>query len=231
MWKLWCVWMTVLWIPGAVHAQTGPPVYNMEQLIHELNGRNAAKGIYRNIEGSPYFNPKFTLGKITYRKGKPLESVPLRYNVYEDVIEYYLNRHTMQLLAFPEVEQVYMGDTLLVFGQHQHKRDLVTGYYFLLEAGPISLLEKPRIFLLEPQAAKPMQAAKPSRFSPQEPLYCLELPDGHIEEFSSLKQLKQLLKAYEPELSSFIKEQKISPRNPEELKELIRYINSLPTPQ
>ena len=229
MWKLWCVWIGALWIPGMVLTQTAPPVLNMEQLIQDLNARHAVKGIYRDIEGSPYFNANFTLGKIVYREGDSLAPVPLRYNAYEDAIEYFLNGHTMQLLAYPEVERVHMGDSIFVFGQHPHRRELLTGYYILLEAGPISLLEKPRMRLMEPQAAKPMQEAKPSRFSPEDPLYCLEFSDGHIEEFSSLKQLKNLLKDFEPDLSGFIKKQKISPRNPKELQELIQYINTLPT--
>lgn len=228
MWKLLGVWILVVWNTGSSLAQTGPPASNMEQLIHNLNARNAVKGIYLDIEGSPYIQANFTLGKIKYREGDPLERVPLRYNVYEDVIEYYLNGHTMELLAFPEVEQVFMGDTLMVFGSHQHKQETLTGYYFVLEAGDISLLEKLRITLLEPLPAKPMQAGKPARFSSPESLLCLEMPDGQIHEFSSLKQLKQLLASFEPELSRFIKSEKISPKNVEELQQLIRYIHTLP---
>ena len=196
------------------------------QVIDVVNTRHAVKGVYKDIEGSPYLQADFVAGKIIYRKNPMLGPVPLRYNVYEDAIEYYLNDHVMELLAFPEVDRVVMGEDVLVFGSHQQKGKEHTGYYFLLEEGSYSLLKKSIIVLAEAVAAKPMQDAKPARFEPKKDKYFIAMPDGSIFPISSKKELIRLFG--KGKFSTFIKNEKIQVGKTKDLLKLIQFTNTQP---
>jgi len=199
---------------------------NVVHLIDMLNAEQAYDEDVVEIKGTPFHNNKFVMGSIIYTDGDTTE-VPVRYNIFEDRIEYYKDEQVMELMGYPAFQKVTVEDETFIVGSHEEGKTEERGYYQLLAEGKISLLAKLRVKLYDEVPPKPMQDAKPARFERKPDDYLVQLADGTIQPFKKVKQLISLLENHKSELTKYAKEHKISSGNPEELAQLINYYNSL----
>lgn len=181
---------------------------------------------YLDIAGDPYLNNDFIEGKIITNDNVVLKG-QLRYNIYADEMEFIVKENVYWIDNQDRIESIQYGDhTFMYYLKGEDKFDR-GDYYEVLEDGPTKLLLRRKVVLLDAVPAKPYQDPKPPRFEPSRDTYFLMRFQGKPEKVTSKKELLQLMVDKEPEINSFIKKNKISANNLEDLKKVVAYYNGL----
>ncbi|MFC2125383.1 hypothetical protein ACFLU5_11290 [Bacteroidota bacterium] len=186
-----------------------------------LDDRNEA------INGSPYLSEEFIKGEIVLIDNSVLSDVLLRYNIYNDELEFQDKGINYFIGTKHLLKKVKLGDNTFVVDIYDSSIGEKQGFFTLLADGEVKLLCKYEMELTDRIPAKPMRDPEPRKFVRQKDLYFVKVGLQRIHEFSSVKKLIGYFGDHQDELRSFTKKEKISPNNPDELADLINYYNSL----
>src|SRR5688572_2269843 len=96
------------------------------------------------IAGSPYVDDKYRDGMIYY--GDKNYSVPIRYNAYQDLIEYQQNGKALTLDANPSIKRVVVGDEVFIPLSPEGAKKL--SYFALIDSGKLTLYSKKKIVFM-----------------------------------------------------------------------------------
>lgn len=219
-------------VSSASYAQINFRNENLGDLLDILTARygyNKDQPI--DLEGTPYLKNEFQYGDIVYvnRMYASHLKVPVRYNIFEDEIEYYQEEEdrVMTLKRVPQVEKVILNDQVFVFRKYVVGKKPTEGYFQLIEDGKVSLLGKMRVKFHKAQPPKALQDPVPAKFTSEQTHYYVELSGGTLFKITSMKKLISVLRSHEEELKEFVKRERTSPGNPDELLNFIEYYNSL----
>lgn len=180
-----------------------------------------------NINGSPFLNDEFIEGSVFTTSKTQFVGVPLRYNIYNDQIEFLLGEGPIQALAAPEtVEMVQFGDFMFEYIPYTNAKKIKRGFFIVEEKGNATLYSKPQVVFENAKEPAAYQDAVPARF--------LKRPDEHYirvgKEAAVLiakkKDIEEAFPDHKNEVSDFIRKNKVKPNNPESLKELVQFYNS-----
>lgn len=191
-----------------------------------INQGSKVTNSYADIEGSPYFFEDFRKGSVITKNGKKYNG-EFRYDLYADQIEFKLDGD-VYWIANPELmEYIKIEDKLFVY----YDKDLTDSkqgfYYQVLVMGECKLLYRKGINLKEAEPAKPYVDPKPATFIDRKPLYYIQKGIAYPQKVSKKGDLLENLSDKKQEVSAFIKKNKISATNKDELIDLIEYYNSL----
>lgn len=184
-----------------------------------------------SITGSPYLNEEFYSGKI-FNEDENTGTFLIRYNIYNDVMEVKLDKNSIQeLIIDPEIK-VSIGTTR--FRVHNYKdnyNNLVPGYFQIIEEGDkIDLLQKHHVTF------SPAEPPKSGYHKPKKPEfeyskeYYLYFNDGRkLEKIKKLNE-KRLLGLLNDKAATkkLIRKNNLDLKTPEDLRKLIRELNSYP---
>jgi len=181
---------------------------------------------YSTIEGTPYMSEDFTPGEI-YTKDSILYKAPLRYNIYADEIEFKAD-DIIHWIAEPQnIVHVKIDESVFIYIQTGEKKNKKGSYYELLEGGKCQLLLKRNIAFLEAEAAKPYTDPKPNRLERMNDIYFLQFNNGLPQVITNMKSVKNTLSEKSSDISKYIKKDKISIKEKDDLIKLVRYYNNL----
>jgi hypothetical protein len=181
-----------------------------------------------DYEGSPYLMDEFINGSIFTVQKFQYDEVPLRYNIFEDELEFKTPTNEILALAMPEiVERAVMGETTLAYLSYEEANKTKKGFFVLLEEGNASLYAKPAVMY--------KKATPPAAYKDPEPAKFLKKPDEYYIGFGSgtailIKNKKSLVATFpdkQDKIEKYISKNKIKTNKPESLIELVRYYNSL----
>lgn len=181
-----------------------------------------------NIQGSPYLNSDFINGIIFTSSKFQYIDVPLRYNIFNDELEFKTAENEIQAIASPEIiERVEFGNYKLVYTSYSHldKRD--QGFLQLLINGNASLYVKSEVIFQEPTEAAAYKEPGPAKYINKSDSYYIKVGNEIPQKVRGKKEIIELFQKHENEIAHFIKENKIKLRNSESLKELVKYYNTL----
>jgi hypothetical protein len=227
---------TFIFALGIVYQSSGQfgVSYQTKQLIELYNTNKLITGNTRSTlteadyEGSPYLMDEFIKGTIYTNQKFMYEEVPLRYNIYNDELEFKTPNNDILALGMPEiVERAVFGDTTLAYLSYGEADKLKKGFFVLLEEGKASLYAKPAVMFKKP--------TPPAAYKDPEPAKFLKKPDDFYIGFGTgtaipVNNKKSLIAAFPDNLQlieKFISNNKIKTNKQEGLVELIRYYNSL----
>jgi hypothetical protein len=205
-------------------AQQGKDVY--DHLLIKIAQEGTSNASVEEYEGTPYLNDEFISGTVYINEGK-FDDVPLRYNIFRDLVEFKKNNQIYFLDADGKIDMVTIGnDTLVV-------EDLLIGksekpvYFKMIAKGKASLLSRLNVKYRAAQPPKPPaepegKLAKYTRFSDD---FYLKA-EGELIKIDNVKKVIQQLPSAAADLESFAKKNKIS-RNEEDLKKLINHYNNM----
>jgi hypothetical protein len=200
---------------------------NQVRLDHVREGMN--KNMYKDVEGSPFIPKEFREGKIQI-KDEGLYGGKLRYDMYANEIQY-IAKENIYAVAFPEdIEFIEIEDLMFIYTPYLSApsgSDLKESYFVVLMNGNCKLLAIKEVLLLDAEPKKPYIPAKPARFIQKKDSYFIKKNDLPAVLISNRKSLTGILEDKETEVFSFIKKEKISHNDPEDLKKLIGYYNGL----
>lgn len=219
-------------------AITGPSYINrtiVKDLIHEIERVNRSKtpeelneAILNSIEGTPFMNNDFTEGELYTVDGKRLENIMLRYNVFNDIMEVSFNESLFELSG-ELVKRVKLEDKTFDYLSYTIADKQRSGYLELLQEGEWRLYCYHAKKFKEAQAQKAMED-KPS---PPEfrnlPLVYLVMNDERNTAigFRNKKELANSFTDNNGEIRAYIKKHKLKHNNPSDLKELLKFVNTL----
>jgi hypothetical protein len=180
-----------------------------------------------DFEGSPFLSEDFVVGDV-YSNQKSYRNILLRYNIFNDNMEFKQNNTTYALYPEPRITKVRLEDEIYVVEKHEVKGKMIYGYLERLDSGKVILLSKKIVRFTEKQDPKALESAsKPARFTRTQDEYYYKIDNGEVSKVGSLKNLIESLPDKKDDVTSYAKKEKISTRNEAELLKLVKYYNSL----
>ena len=179
------------------------------------------------IEGTPYLNEQFVEGEIVFGEANRTK-VPVRYNAFQDLMEYQQNGKALALDPSKKIKEVKMGDEVFIVEKYNMEGKSKLGFLNLLDTGKITLVSKKIVKYQEPLKGRGFDGGDlPAKFSRSSDAFFYRIGDGELKEIGNLKELIASLPDSQEEIKQFAKKEKISPKKQEELRKLVRYYNSL----
>jgi hypothetical protein len=188
-----------------------------------LAARNAAGGLtYDNIEGSPHYSDGF-VKSIVYLKDGRTASLPLRYDLFQDEIEFKRDEKIFWLFKKDVLYIQYGKDTLFPepFSDDPGK----STYFFAQEKGKYALYIRKKVSFQPEAPSKGYSESLPDRFERDRDEYYLKQEGMPALEIINKKTLLGILGENEPALD-YIKKSKIKASKEEDLLKLIIFLNN-----
>ena len=195
--------------------------------LFSFKGSNAQQASAQKIEGTPYLSEKYVDGEIFFgTTGR--STVPLRYNVFQDLMEYQQNGKALVLDPSPKIKSVRLGESMYVVDKFEFEGKTKFGFLNLLDSGKVTLLAKKVVKYQEPLKGRALDGGDlPAKFSKSSDAYFYRIGSGEVQEVENIKDMIASFPDKQEELKQFAKKEKISPKKEEELLKLVRYYNSL----
>jgi hypothetical protein len=196
------------------------------QLIREVNlvlDRNTIVSLsYNDISGSPYLSPGF-INSTVYLKNGDTVAVPLRYDLYQDELEFKRNAQILWIVKNDVLSIRYGGETLIPEPFPEDTGE--SAYFFSPETGHYSLYIRKKVDFSPYVPPKPFTDAVPDRFVPLPDEYYLKQEGAPARKIKNKKVLTEILSENQSALD-YIKKSKIRVNDPEDLLELVRFLNN-----
>lgn len=217
------------------------PVISMAQnsmlkTISDFRLYKMAKGEYyrnpdisfKDIQGSPFLNDQFIKGTVTTTEGYRYVNVPLRYDQYQDELQFEKDGKPMIFSPKSIIKRAKFGDRTFTYTSYLFTGNKTKeGYFEILADGNVRLLAHHTIKFFEKEKEKPYVEPKPARFErPMEDFYIQigALPAQHV---SKKKNLLDAFPKHKKEVADYYKSNKLSAKDKEDLIKLVTYYNSL----
>ena len=178
------------------------------------------------IEGTPYLDEKFVPAIIHH--DNTVHKVPVRYNIFRDVMEYMEGTVNMSLEPGPNINKVIVGASTFVVQKFESKKQIKFGYFILLDSGKVMLYSKMVVSFHKAKKPEPPDFKNELAGYDREPdVFYYKIGDGELLELQSIKSMIATLPEKQEELTVFAKKEKITPKKEEKVVKLVQYYNSL----
>ncbi|MFT7035199.1 MAG: hypothetical protein ACJA2S_003721 [Cyclobacteriaceae bacterium] len=208
-------------------AQAQFSVVTLNNLSRELNSGIAAGESNPDIKGSPYLAEEFEKGEVYYGGKFLVKDVSLRYNMFNDVMEFKNGKTIMNLDGSMNINKVIIGDDVFISIKKSTDKSGPKGFVKLWNDQYPSIATKMKAEFFEKEADQAFSEPRPARFERKIDENFLMKKEGEFERVKSVKKLVQALGDYQGELSTYVKKEKISSNDPAELGKLLSYYHGL----
>ncbi|GET29115.1 hypothetical protein SD074_13170 [Prolixibacter sp. SD074] len=182
----------------------------------------------KDIQGSPYLEDQFVKGTVFTTKNDKYVDVPLRYDQYQDELQFEKDGKAMTFSPRDIVKRAEFGNRVFTYTTYQFTDSKTKeGYFEILADGNVRLLSQHTIKFFEKEKEKPYVDPKPARFDwPLEDFYIQvgALPAQHI---TKKKNLLEAFPKHHDEVARYYKSNKLSAKDKADLIKLVQYYNSL----
>ncbi|HET9486705.1 MAG TPA: hypothetical protein VFO54_04700 [Chryseosolibacter sp.] len=206
---------------SAIHAQTRVGTIHDNLLIRD--SKRYFYGLPEDkYEGSPFLNNSFVTGYVYTGKDK-FAGVPMRYNIYSDLIEFQDGGHTYLLEPDPRLVKVEIGDDVFVVRNFKYMAKKQNGFLEVLENGKMKLFAKKLINLREKNELQDV----PAKYSRLPDMFYVQVESDPLIRVVTVKQLISSLPDKQEEMKQFVKAENISSKEQEDLVKFVEFYNSL----
>jgi len=189
-----------------------------------LEFSNSDKYIDENeIAGSPYLNKQFQSSYILKINGGEIRDMALRYNIYNDQMEFKKDGKIFSIALPNEVVRINMGGKVFIYKSYMTAKNLSAGYFQVMYEGDYQLLKKEQVVLVSP--SEKTHPDDSLRFERKSPLFYLRYGDGMAHLVNSQKNLIKTLQPIPQGVIDFIKSNKINTKDEKQLIELLEYMD------
>ena len=179
------------------------------------------------VLGSPYLNDEFIDGVIYTKSKMQFVDVPLRFNVYQNQVEFRNEKKETYAIATPEIiERIEFGDYLIEYIPYQQGNKTQEGYFLVLEKGEATLYSRLRVSLEQPKPPGGYQEAVPARFIDRPEVYFVRIGEEPAVEISKRKDIESVFSSKKNIMNSLINTKRIKPNDEQALLELVKHYNS-----
>ena len=193
-----------------------------------IDGSMKSELTEKDIQGSPYLNDEFVNGTIFTVQMLKYSDIPLRFNIYNDDLEFKTPTGEVMALSAPEIlEKAEFGNMQMVYSPYSQTNKIKKGFFVVLEQGKASLYSKPGIVFQEPTEPAAYKEAEPAKFVRKADEYYIRIGAEQAILIGNKKELIAAFPDNQDKIESFINKNKIKTNKPESLKEVVRFYNSL----
>lgn len=200
---------------------------NMSDFINQRNFGKFTGYDDKNspIVGSPYDNDEFQLGYIISKTNQKYNDIKLRFNIYNNSIEYKNEEGEIYSLSIPELFDFFtIGEKKYKYYPYSVNKKVDKGYFSVISEGKATLLLKERVIFKEATEPAAYKEAEPAKFNRVIGEYYIQIGEHEARRIGGKKDLIEILSA---DVEGFIKKNKINQNKKEDLTKLIEYYNSL----
>jgi len=194
-----------------------PPGYNKIITQESLPG----------IDGSPFLQKDFSLGKIFLSENKVIDSIMLRYDIYHKEMQYQ-NEGKIYAIGAPEnIKSISFDHRTFVYLTYLEKGVITKDFFEVLKLGKIASLYRHYIITLTPASYNPaMDVGNKNDEIKLNEEFCMIYKDKFITIDKKGKSvLAQFTDGDQQKVKKFIKEKGISFKDENDLVVLAEYIN------
>lgn len=178
------------------------------------------------IDGTPYINDAYVEGVIYYASKN--HTAPIRYNAFQDLIEYQQNGQAVVLDPSTVIKKVIIGTSTFVPLKYEFNGKSKLGYFQMLDSGKVTLYAKKKVIFLPARKGGALDGSdQPAHYKRSPDVFYYKTGDGALQEVESIKSMIANLPDKQEELTQFAKKEKISPRKEKEIIQFVQYYNSL----
>jgi hypothetical protein len=220
--RIFYIPFVILLLPcNFLFSQDTPDKFMLE--VSVIAARDAAGGLtYDNIEGNPHYSDAF-IESIVYMKDGRTASLPLRYDLFQDEIEF--KRENKNYWIFKnDVLYIQYGKELL-FPEPFSKTPGKSTYFFAKERGKYALFIRKKVSFHPKTPSQGYSESLPDRFERDNDEFYLKQSDMPAIEIINKKTLLEMLSDNAAALD-YIKKSKIKANKEEDLIELVRFLNN-----
>jgi len=212
-------------VPLDYNVQQTIDFYITNKFISEAGNNSLTEN---DIKGSPYLNDEFVNGSIYTIQKLQYNDIPLRYNIYNDNLEFKTPEDVVQALSTPDiVDKAVFGETHLVYSPYLLSGKNKKGFFIVLEEGKVSLYSKPGVLFRERTEPGAYKDPEPPKFVKKSDEYYIRVGTGQAQIIGNKKELIAAFPDNQDKITSFMSKNKTKTNKPESLKELVKYYNSL----
>ena len=185
----------------------------------------AVTTVSSKIEGTPYLDESYVSAKVFFDNSKPAV-VPMRYNVYQDFMEYTQNGQRLALDK-NHVKSVRLGNQTFVVDKFEFRGKETKGYLSVLDSGKAILYAKKVVIFMDAKPGRALDGSDlPAQYSKSADVFYYKIADGELKQVGNIKEMIASFPDKQEELKQFVKQEKISPRKEQELIKLVQFYNS-----
>lgn len=178
------------------------------------------------IAGSPYLDKNFIPASIVKTNGTEIKDMSLRYNIYNNTMEFKKEDKVLSI-AFPtEIFKVRMGGKVFVYSPYMTEKNVSSGFFQMLYEGRYHLLKKYEMVLKRPSETR-TQSNDSARFVSTPAHYFLRYGDGMAHLIDSQKKLIKFLQPIPQGLINYIETNKIKMKDEKQLMQLMELLEEL----
>ena len=184
----------------------------------------------RRVNGSPYLQEEFMFGVMSTVDTVTIEGMRYRYNIYDDQMQFILKGDTASIIRPLSLREIRFGKVKFIYDvYYTSSGQAAAGYFEVLEEGRLSVLLR-RTMKLEYDEYVPNYGggggSKEFYYRGKEHLYVKHV-SALARNIRNKKEFLNLLPDHRDEVQNYMKTEKLSVKKQEDLKELVRYFNSL----
>jgi len=179
------------------------------------------------IKGTPYLNSEYQAGTILSDADVLYKNVPLRYDCFDDALEFLKDNKTYFLFPKETVKRAEFGGKAFIYKEFEAEGGIEKGYFELLAEGKAALLVRHSINFYEPVPTNGLTDAKPARFDNLRETLYISIDSGPARKMPANKKMAEIFGDKKNEVESFISKQKLSVKNKDDVKTIVAWYNSL----
>lgn len=201
-------------------------VNDLENIVRSWSLNNIIELKVEDIEGSAYLNDEFITGTVTLNSGVKYSNIPLRYNVYNNEIEFRSNSGKLFNINNPEsIKELTIGDSKFIYTDCKLHNKIEKLFVEVILESDASLLKRHRMKLNPPKEAETHRPAQPYTLSKMPSEFLIKKSDGTVHLFKNKKELISLLSDKSDKINELMKQQKLSAINEKDLLTIVKYYN------
>lgn len=210
-------------------SQTGTN-FSLEQFERNVMAEKAHRmnqGMtYDDISGSPYFSDEFTEGEVKMPDGNTYQGVMLRYDIYSDRIEFKDKKgQVLEILEPERYDRFLLGGKTFRYVLYEAGNKTGKSYMQMLGGGKLTLYKKLRIDFKDAQKPQAYKEAEPAQFIAMPADYYLSVDSGQAKKIKSQKETIDLLRSVKPDLTNYVKKEKLNLNKEDDLLRAVEYCN------
>jgi hypothetical protein len=181
-----------------------------------------------DIKGSPYTSENYTNATIYFANTTRNQNLAVRYNAYQDLLEYQQNGQRLVLDANAAIKKVDCGESTIVVEKYKFRGKPKTGYLTVLDTGKATLYVKHTVIFIEAKKGGNLDGTdQPAQFKRSPDTYYYRVGDGPLTEVDNMKSVIASFPDKQDELAKYVKKEKITHRKEEQLRQFFKYYNTL----
>jgi hypothetical protein len=179
------------------------------------------------IKGTPYLNSEYETGTILSDAGILYENVPLRYDCFNDILEFKRDSKTYYADPKESVKKAEFGGKVFVYKAFEKEGDTDKSYFEEVVTGKAALYTRYSVNFHEAVPTDGFTDARPAQFGDLMETSYISIDTFPAKKILNNKKLVEILSDKKNEVEAFISKQKLSVKKKDDLKKIVTYYNSL----